>query len=66
MNRALSRTVYFLDKRLVAVPTPTENKRLHDAGRVKEILFTKQTSSSEIGVILQSSFSLLAGRDLSR
>ncbi|XP_044175899.1 serine-rich adhesin for platelets-like isoform X2 [Acropora millepora] len=65
-KRAFQRLFILLDKKLQAVPGKLENTRLENAGRVKEISFTKNCSASRIGRLLESSFSSLAGQDLSR
>ena len=49
-NRALSRTVIFLEKRVTAVPSNVYYERLLKGGRLKEILFTKNTTSQEMEV----------------
>lgn len=64
-NRSYNRTVVLLDKRLQAVPGNLESHRLQDAGRGKEISFTKNCSAARIGELLQSNFAFLAGKDLS-
>jgi len=66
MNKRLSRTFIFLDRRLNAVPSPVYYERLLRGGRVKEIPFTKNNTSSEIGDKLLSFFPSLAGSDLRR
>lgn len=65
-NRALSRTVIFLDKRLTSVPSYVYYERLLKGGRVKEIFFMKNTTSQEMGGKILDCFPSLAGRDLSR
>lgn len=65
-NRAYYRTVVLLNKRLQAVPGNLESHRLQDAGRVKEISFTKNCSAARIGELLQSNFAFLAGKDLTK
>ena len=65
-NRALSRTVIFLDKRLTSVPSYVYYERLLKGGRVKEIFFTKNTTSQEMGDKILDCFPSLAGSDLSR
>ena len=66
MNKRLSRTFIFLDRRLNAVPSPFYYERLVGGGPVKEIPFTKNTTSSETGDKLLSFFPSLAGSDLRR
>lgn len=65
-NRAFSRTVVLLDVRRNSVPRSVEYNRLENSGRVKDIHFTKNTDSSQIGDILQVSFPSLVGQDLTR
>ena len=65
-NRALSRTVIFLDRRLTAVPSNVYYERLLRGGRVKEIFFTKNTTSHEMGGKILDCFPSLAGSDLCR
>lgn len=65
-KRAFSRTFVLLEKRTQAVPSKPCWERLVNAGRVKEIAFTKNTTAVEIGEKLKDSFPSLAGSDLSR
>ena len=65
-NRAFSRTFILLDKRTQAVPSRPYWDRLVNGGRVKEIVFAKNTTAVEIGEKIKDSFPSLAGSDLSR
>jgi len=65
-NRALTRTVIFLDKRPTAVPSNVYYERLLKGGRVKEIFFTKNTTAQEMEGKILDCFPSLAGSDLSR
>ena len=65
-NRALSRTVVFMDKRLNAVPSNVYYERLSRGGRVKDIAFTRNTTPDEIGEKLMDYFPTLAASDLNR
>ena len=65
-KRAFTRTFVFLDKRTQAVPSKAYWDRLVNGGRVKEIIFTKNTTAVEIGEKIKDSFPSLAGSDLTR
>ena len=65
-RRAFSRVFVHLEKRLRAAPGKNAFLRLKNAGRAKEIAFTKNHTSSEIHQLLVSHFPTLANLDLSR
>ena len=65
-NRALSRTVVFLDKRLNSVPSNVYYARLLRGGRVKDIAITRNSNPDEIGEKLMDCFPTLAASDLNR
>ena len=65
-KRAFTRTFVLLDKRIQAVPSKPYWDRLENGGRVKEIVFTKNTTAGEIGDKIKDSFPSLAGSDLTR
>ena len=64
-RRAFTRTFVHLDKRFKRAPTKKELKTLKDAGRVKDLAFTKNNSAGDIERLLLSSFNSLSGVDLS-
>ena len=65
-KRAFLRTFVLLDKRIQAVPSKPYWERLANGGRVKEIVFTKNTTAAQIGDKIKDAFPSLAGSDLSR
>ena len=65
-RRAFTRTFVHLDKRVRAVPNKKEHERLKNAGRTKEIAFTKNHTAGEIQQLLVAHFPTLVGLDLSR
>ena len=52
-NRALQRTVIFVEKRLNTVPTKAELSRLLNTRHVMDIAFTKNNTAAEIGDIME-------------
>ena len=64
-RRALSRVFIHLDKRVKAVPRKSALEKLKNAGRVKEIAFTRNHSAQEIESLLLTNFPTLAGLDMS-
>ena len=65
-RRAFSRTFVHLEKRLKAAPSKNAFSKLKDIGRVKEIAFTKNHSSTEIKQLLTSHFPTLGNLDMAR
>ena len=65
-RRAFTRTSVHLDKWVRAVPNKKEYERLKNAGRTKEIVFTKNHTAGEIRQLLAAHFPTLVGLDLSR
>ena len=65
-NRALSRTVVFLDKRLNSVPSNVYYERLLRGGRVMDIAFTRNSTPDEIWGKFMDCFPTLAASDLDR
>ena len=64
-GRAFSRTFVHLGKRLRAVPSKKYMKKLVEAGRVKELAFTKRSSSADIKNLILANFPTLVGLDTS-
>lgn len=64
-KRAFTRTFVHLDKRFKKAPTSKELKALKDAGRVKDLAFTKNNSVGDMENLLLLSFNSLSGVDLS-
>ena len=65
-HRAFTRTFVHMDKRLKAAPNKRDFERLKNAGRVREIAFTKNHTAGDIEQLLSSHFPTLVSLDLSR
>ena len=65
-RRAFTRTFVHMDKRLKAAPNKKDFEKLKNAGRVREMAFTKNHTAEEIEQLLVSHFPTLVSLDLSR
>ena len=65
-RRAFTRTFVHMDKRLKAAPNKKDFEKLKNAGRVREMAFTKNHTAKEIEQLLVYHFPTLVSLDLSR